>query len=196
MAKANQHVKKVTERLLNASEQIDDLKSVGGSDGLFKAITTMGEKNLDYMDRIKSIELKLSIVDIIYKIGLRSNLKVATIKPPKTPIMFPTNTRNGTAIIDAKSRVDIRNCIGLVDKVSKASIWLETLIVAISAAIFAPTLPHTINPARTGPNSLRIDVRTIFDIVLSSLKLSNPEKVCKASTMPEKKVVKPTTGKE
>ena len=42
MAKANQHVKKVTERLLNASEQIDDLKSVGGSDGLFKAITTMG----------------------------------------------------------------------------------------------------------------------------------------------------------
>ena len=31
---------------------------------------------------------------------------------------------------------------------------------------------------------------------LSSLKLSNPEKVCKASTIPEKKVVKPTTGKE
>ena len=57
---------------------------------------------------IKSIELKLSIVDIIYKIGLRSNLKVATIKPPKTPIMFPINTRNGTAIIDAKSLVDIR----------------------------------------------------------------------------------------
>ena len=132
----------------------------------------------------------------MYKIGLSSNLKVATIKPPKTPIMFPTNTRNGTAIIDAKSRVDIRNCIGLVDKVSKASIWLETLIVAISAAIFAPTLPHTIKPARTGPNSLRIDVSTIFDIVLSSLKLSNPEKVCKASTIPEKKVVKPTTGKE
>ena len=57
---ANQHVKKVTERLLNASEQIDDLKSVGGSDGLFKAITTMGEKNLDYMDRIKSIELMMN----------------------------------------------------------------------------------------------------------------------------------------
>jgi len=47
--------------------------------------------------------LKLSIVDIIYKIGLRSNLKVATIKPPKTPIMFPTNTRNGTAKIDNHS---------------------------------------------------------------------------------------------
>ena len=60
MAKANQHVKKVTERLLNASEQIDDLKSVGGSDGLFKAITTMGEKNLDYMDRITSIEIMMN----------------------------------------------------------------------------------------------------------------------------------------
>ena len=68
------------------------------------------------------MELKLSIVDIIYKTGLRSNLKVATINPPKTPIMFPINTRKGTAIIDAKSLVDIKNCIGLVDKVSKASI--------------------------------------------------------------------------
>ena len=56
MAKANQHVKKVTKRLLNASEQIDDLKSVGGSDGLFKAIANMGEKNLNYMEKIKSIE--------------------------------------------------------------------------------------------------------------------------------------------
>ena len=145
---------------------------------------------------IRSIESKLSIVDIIYKMGLRSNLKVETINPPNTPIMFPINTRKGTAIIDANSLVEIRYCIGLVDKVSKASIWLETLIVAISAAILAPTLPQTIKPARTGPNSLRIDVKTIFEIVLSSLKLSNPEKVCKASTIPEKKVVKPTTGNE
>ena len=90
----------------------------------------------------------------------------------------------------------IKYWIGLVARVSSASIWFETLIVAISAAIFAPTRPATIRPAKTGPNSLRIDVKTILETVFSLLKFSNPEYVCNARTIPEKKVVKPTTGSE
>ena len=65
---------------------------------------------LDFDDFSKAENfIKAIDYDIVYKIGFKSNLKVATIKPPKTPIIFPINTRNGTAIIDAKSLVDIRN---------------------------------------------------------------------------------------
>ena len=68
-----------------------------------------------------------------------------------------------------------RNFIGSVAKVVKASICSVTFIVANSAAIADETLPATIKPQRTGPNSLKNPIATIDGTALSAFNLVPPE---------------------
>ena len=68
------------------------------------------------------VSSKSGLIYGLYNSSIKPNLIVETTKPPKTPIIFPMKTKNGTAIIDANSRVEIKYCIGLVDNVSNASI--------------------------------------------------------------------------
>ena len=79
---------------------------------------------------------------------------------------------------------------------SKASICSVTRIVAISAAIDADTLPASIRPAITGPNSLVIPSATIEATILSALNLELPTYICKAKAPPVKNAVNPMTGRE
>jgi hypothetical protein len=109
-----------------------------------------------------------------YKSGLKSNLKIAIVYPPKIPIVFPIKTKKGRHRTDAIILGAIRYCIGLVPSVLKASICSVTLIVAISAAILAPILPATIRPVSTGPNSLVIEVKTTLATVDSELNSVKP----------------------
>ena len=112
------------------------------------------------------------------------------------PIVFPIRTKRGIQTKEAIIFGAIKYCIGLVPNVPNASICSVTLIVAISAAIFAPIRPATIKPVNTGPNSRVIEVNTTRATVVSELNSENPLKVCNAKTIPEKKVVNPTTGSE
>ena len=65
--------------------------------------------------------------------------------------------------------------IGSVAKVVRASICSVTFIVANSAAIAEDTLPATISPHNTGPNSRRKPIATIDGTALSAFNLDPPE---------------------
>ena len=85
--------------------------------------------------------------------------------------------------------------MGLVDKVTSASICSVTFIVPISAAIDAPTRPATISPPSTGPNSRTMAMATTEGTTASAENRAPPSKICKASAPPVKSAVRPTTGR-
>ena len=131
-----------------------------------------------------------------YTDGLKFSRFTQIKYPPKTPIISPIKTRNGSDIIPAITLGDTRYEKGFVDKVLSASICSVTFIVPISAAIAAPARPATINPANTGASSLVIDSTTTLGMALSAENLEKPVYDCKANTIPVKIAVRPTTGKE
>ena len=127
---------------------------------------------------------------------MKFNRVTPTNSPPITPIVLPTKTNIGSDTIEAIILGKTKYFIGSVDKVVRASSCSVTFIVPISAAIAAETLPATIKPPNTGPNSLIIPIATIDGTTLSALKRLQPSKICKARAPPVKKAVKPTTGND
>ncbi len=71
------------------------------------------------------------------------------------PMASPTPTSTGTASVAASTRGTVRYFIGLVDRVTSASICSVTFIVPISAAIEEATRAATIRPPSTGPKFAR-----------------------------------------
>jgi hypothetical protein len=64
--------------------------------------------------------------------------------------------------------------MGLVDRVTRASICSVTFIVPISAAIAAATRPATIRPPSTGPSSRVMPMATMEGTTASALKREPP----------------------
>ena len=125
-------------------------------------------------DMMSSPSKKLNVL-LRYVALLKSNLLIATRYPPMMPIISPIATNMGRDSVAANTRGTVRYFIGFVDKVVKASICSVTFIVPISAAMLADTLPATIRPPRTGPNSRTIPMATIEGTTDSALNLAPPE---------------------
>ncbi len=78
----------------------------------------------------------------------------------------------------------------------RALICSVTFMEAISAAMAELMRPATMSPVSTGPSS-RVSVSaTILGTAASAENRANPVWPCRARTMPAKKAVSPTTGRE
>ena len=90
------------------------------------------------------------------------------------PITSPTPTSTGTASVAARTRGRVRYFIGLVDRVTSASICSVTFMVPISAAMLEATRAATISPPRTGPSSRVRPMATMEGTTVSALKRAPP----------------------
>ena len=83
MAKRN-HLNKITDRLLNAHESIDDLRGVGGSEGLLDAINNITDMS-DRSAKVERIKSKLSELESV--LGQVSKLRPYMPMEPQLEVM-------------------------------------------------------------------------------------------------------------
>ena len=82
-------------------------------------------------------------------------------QPAITPAVSAMMVRGVITMKAANTRGAIRRLTGSVPKARRASTWLESTILPISATILAPVRPATISPVTIGPISRSTEMPTI-----------------------------------